>query len=322
MVRGGVPPSNSHFLERELEYIFALTPLAATMCAIPTMAETDAGQAIWDRPLIMHPLEFARHCQDLVLTEAALRSGRWWTLVSYMFVHQDLDHLFGNLRTLAVSGLAVHQDVGTSGMYLVLLVSGLAAGLNRPGRAFQAEAQLKSSIPRVPASVMSLPVPECARELWDSVREKAAQVTAPVINERVKAFGASGATAGLMGYGLGLVVERLWRGLVARQQQQSVDPVEVEDAFVRTRDGGLASRWPDDENRRYRCHGFGSSDIALLTGLLNVAQCGAFLMREWRCARGDESWTGVDHVGHLTGFAAGVALLLVARVKGWQFQLE
>jgi len=282
-------------LEPGLEYIFALAPLAAAICSVPTMAEVTRGCAIWERPLIMHPLEFARHCHDLVLSEAALRNGRWWTLISYMFVHQDLDHLFGNLQTLAVSGLAVHRDAGTSGMYLVFLLSGLAAGANRRGRAIQAEAQLKSSIPRVPESVMSVTVPESARQVWDKFREKAAQVTAPVINKRMEAFGASGAAAGLMGYGLGLVVERLWRHVVSRQP--------------RLVDGRLESR---ENDRRLSDN---SGDLAVLTGLVNVAQCGTFLMREWRSAKGDECWTGIDHVGHLTGFAAGVAMLLVCRLQ-------
>eukprot|EP00747_Dinoflagellata_sp_TGD_P222630 gnl/TRDRNA2_/TRDRNA2_94333_c0_seq2.p1 gnl/TRDRNA2_/TRDRNA2_94333_c0~~gnl/TRDRNA2_/TRDRNA2_94333_c0_seq2.p1 ORF type:complete len:121 (+),score=10.88 gnl/TRDRNA2_/TRDRNA2_94333_c0_seq2:131-493(+) len=116
----------------------------------------------------------------------------------------------------------------------------------------------------------------------------------------MEAFGASGAAAGLMGYGLGLVLERLWKHFVARQQRLEIV------------DGRLESR---GRGRNDRGQPATSGDLAVLTGLVNVAQCGNFLMREWRSARGDESWTGIDHVGHLTGFAAGVAVLIVGRLQ-------
>lgn len=45
--------------------------------------------------------------------------------------------------------------------------------------------------------------------------------------------------------------------------------------------------------------------INAASSLLSLLQTGYFLVREWQDARGDRGITGIDHAGHLTGFATG-----------------
>lgn len=274
--------------EFEPEYILAVAPLAGALCMFPTLAEAERGELLWHRPMLLSPVELRQHRNDLVLSEAGLRLGQWWKLITYIFVHNDSDHLFANLQSILIMGLSVFQDVGALGMYAVFFLGGVASGANRWGRAWQAEAQLVGSIPRAPEHLGPVPVPELARGIWDSFRQSAARCTAPAIHEFSQTLGASGAACALMGYTIAVAVERLY--------------------------SCLFDEWGRNTNSAQRTTTTQQSRFNLMSSIANLVVCSNFLMREWKSFKGDEGFTAISHVGHLTGFGAGVTAFLVVRV--------
>ncbi len=52
---------------------------------------------------------------------------RPWTLITYMFVHADFNHLFWNMIVLFFFGMALEQRVGEKKFLLIYLLSGIVA---------------------------------------------------------------------------------------------------------------------------------------------------------------------------------------------------
>lgn len=264
-------------------YAQAVAPLVVVLVGLPTLEEVAAGELLPPgerRPVFVEPLVFAKHVKQLVLTERNLDMQMWSSLFTHILVHADFRHLAGNIETLVLNGVSAYFELGVLGFYAVFFCCGAASGLNRRGRELQTQAQLEGSIPCLPESIGPLTVPEGAREHWEWLRQRTAQKAAPVLHKRVEAFGASGATSGLMGYGFGAAVLNIFAAVQA----------------------------PEGARAEIRA-GLDSS----LT-LLNLLQSGRFLFNEWRLAAGDEGLTWIDHSAHLTGFAAGAGLALAARL--------
>lgn len=267
------------------EYIFAVSPLLLTLFAVPTVEEAISGSLTLERPVLCGSAAVAANYKDLVLTEAGLQDGRWWTLVTHMFLHKDVDHLLANLRALLINGYSTFRDSGSLGLYGVFFCAGAVSGLNRRGRLFQATAQLEASIPRAPERLGPLKVPEKARDAWDSLRQGTARRAAPIIHANSQSFGASGGAAGLLGYGVGTAVLKL--GFRAADWRRSERDVLI-------------------------------SDVNALMTLVSIVQCGSFLIEEWRAAVGEKGFTSVDHAGHLTGFATGILLATMVEFFRWR----
>merc|ERR1711972_53999 len=170
-----------------------------------------------------------------------------------MFLHQGLDHPFANMQTILFFGKDVHQEIGSVGLYGLFLVAGVAAGANKRGRAAMTESQLHGSIPRVPDSIGPVSVPEGAIAAWDWSRQKLAHYTAPIVQERIEAFGASGAACGLMGYSFMTALSRFLHMYAGTHLDQN-----------------LFSQHNSANNL----------DLAL--SLASVAQCSHFFFNEWR----------------------------------------
>jgi len=277
----------------EIEYVLSCAFVAAPIFALPTLEEARLGRLLWHRPLFCDLHDFWRHHPDLLLTEAGIRKGKWWTLVSSMFVHMDMQHLLSNLEGLVVAGISVHRDLGCIGLYGVFFGSGVAAGLNSRGRLRQAEKQLASSLGPAPEHIAGLAVPEGARSLWDSMRHGTARLAAPVVAENTQSLGASAGVCGLMGYGLAASAEQLW--------------LHAQSGAARTSFGSHGAV-------RIGPHADASQLLDLLfSPWLSLAQSGFFLLNEWRLWTGKEGRTGTDHSGHLTGFGAGLVAFAAVR---------
>jgi membrane associated rhomboid family serine protease len=63
------------------------------------------------------------------LSGEALAQGRWWTLVTHLFLHANLLHLFVNVAGLWFIGPEVEMMLGRVRFLVVYLVSGVAGGL-------------------------------------------------------------------------------------------------------------------------------------------------------------------------------------------------
>ncbi|HEU4345369.1 MAG TPA: rhomboid family intramembrane serine protease [Candidatus Binatia bacterium] len=64
--------------------------------------------------------------QNLVFSFNNLMQGRFWTLVTALFVHGSLFHLFGNVLFLFVFGGTLENSLGSGRYLMVFLVGGLA----------------------------------------------------------------------------------------------------------------------------------------------------------------------------------------------------
>jgi len=285
-------PLNPLNLDRDQAYFQALLPLVVGMLVFPTLDEAQQGDLAWPRPVLIEPTDLRQRYRELALTEAGLREGRWWNLVTYMFLHRDPAHLWQNLCSIAASGLAVHRNFGTVGLYAVFFVSGGAAGLNRRGRLWQVQAQIAGSKPRLPESIGDW-VPEGLQSMVqagiDKVADGVAKSSAPILTEMSSEMGASGGACGVMGCSLGLALESLF-GVVSTS--------------LRLRNAA-ASAPPS---------GCGTDG---LVATLVVLDCAVFLEREWKLFSGQDGLTGIAHAGHLTGFMVGAGLLAVVRLSQW-----
>mmetsp|Transcript_43686 Transcript_43686/g.120939 ORF Transcript_43686/g.120939 Transcript_43686/m.120939 type:complete len:307 (-) Transcript_43686:145-1065(-) len=255
------------------DYVLALVPLVLALLAVPTLEEAKRGELLWPRPVVLEPGEVWRAQRQMSLTDAGLRQGRWWTLVSYMFLHQDEAHLIGNLMTLGASGREVYRAVGGLGLYGVFLLTGVAAGANRWGRIHQMEAQLVGSTPQIPKSLDDW-LPDRLRSAVGEGIARIAKSSAPIVSELAADLGASGGACGVMGFSFGLAIECLVLGLTHGSKRTPI-------------------------NNGFAC--------------LVLLDSGRFLAMEWKQLCGEDGLTGVGHAAHLTGFAAGLGLLGIFR---------
>ena len=79
---------------------------------VPPLASAYGAEsnAWWSLPL--KPAVLEKH---FVYSKEAVRRGRWWTVVSYMFLHADYAHLFSNLQGLMLSGPGALEVFGPLG---------------------------------------------------------------------------------------------------------------------------------------------------------------------------------------------------------------
>jgi rhomboid family protein len=63
--------------------------------------------------------------QNLVFSFNNLMQGRYWTLLTALFIHGSILHLFGNMLFLFVFGGTLENDVGAARHLMVFLTGGL-----------------------------------------------------------------------------------------------------------------------------------------------------------------------------------------------------
>jgi rhomboid protease GluP len=63
------------------------------------------------------------------LARAEVTSGQVWRLVSAMFLHGGVDHLFGNMIVLYIVGMACEHALGALPMAIVYFVAGISGGV-------------------------------------------------------------------------------------------------------------------------------------------------------------------------------------------------
>ena len=58
-----------------------------------------------------------------------LNDGQWYRLITSMFLHWDIDHIFNNMITLCVIGTFLEKIVGKKWVFISYFVTGIIAGL-------------------------------------------------------------------------------------------------------------------------------------------------------------------------------------------------
>ncbi|MDR1625551.1 MAG: rhomboid family intramembrane serine protease [Spirochaetia bacterium] len=70
-----------------------------------------------------------RMLETFALIPGLIKSGSVWQLVTYMFLHWDISHLFFNMLGLFFFGVQVERHMGSREFLLFYFVCGFAAGL-------------------------------------------------------------------------------------------------------------------------------------------------------------------------------------------------
>jgi membrane associated rhomboid family serine protease len=71
----------------------------------------------------------AKLLETFAMVPYLVRMGRVWQLVTYMFLHWDLGHLFFNMLGLFFFGVQVERHMGSKEFLLFYLLCGFIAGL-------------------------------------------------------------------------------------------------------------------------------------------------------------------------------------------------
>lgn len=66
---------------------------------------------------------------DQFALDSASMMSRPWTLVTYVFLHASVSHLFYNMFALALFGLVLEKIVGGKKFLIIFFASGIAAGV-------------------------------------------------------------------------------------------------------------------------------------------------------------------------------------------------
>ncbi len=107
--------SDSSFLRRPIRYSFFNATLfliaANVLMFLVTYAAPGLRAYLW------------------MLPAAVVQENAWWQVVTYMFCHANLTHLFFNMLGLFLFGVQVERRMGSGEFLLYWLVTGIGAGL-------------------------------------------------------------------------------------------------------------------------------------------------------------------------------------------------
>lgn len=115
---------------RYLEFCSAFSPVLACHLLVPTMAAAAGRETPSVVAFPLSPAQLERH---FVYSREALKGGRWWTAVSYMFYHADWTHLASNAQGLLLSGPAALEILGIAGALGCYACAGVLGALDLLG---------------------------------------------------------------------------------------------------------------------------------------------------------------------------------------------
>jgi membrane associated rhomboid family serine protease len=120
-------------MEGFLSYLMAVSPLVIAQLAIPPLSYFIGERAdipFLDelyRHLTPSKLFNFKYLRSLMFDAQDLKGDKIYTILSYMFVHADYDHLLNNLWALVSVSYPVYQEFGSFAMYAIFLGSGIVA---------------------------------------------------------------------------------------------------------------------------------------------------------------------------------------------------
>ncbi|HTP59676.1 MAG TPA: rhomboid family intramembrane serine protease [Spirochaetia bacterium] len=65
----------------------------------------------------------------VLVPDLVLQAGAWWQLVTYMFVHVGLAHIFFNMLALFLFGIQLERRMGSTEFLIFYFFTGVGAGL-------------------------------------------------------------------------------------------------------------------------------------------------------------------------------------------------
>lgn len=218
--------------------------------------------------------------RDLAFSEENVAQGRWWTRLTYAFVHRDEDHLGRNCLALVPFAHAVHSAFGA--LWLPIFAGGVLAGAhNVAGKRYQAARRLSEPYA---VRLWAPSLLEPAADAVDRVTRQVASWIAPSVARTTAFVGASAGVWALQGTAMCLSIEQivlmLTDGSLVEREHRSSEQVA---AFTRA--------WPHVVSVCLLSAQLAGTAVSIKTG----------------------EASGVDHSGHLDGFLVGVGCYAMLR---------
>lgn len=123
-------------MESLLDYIITLSPIIIAHVAVPPLSYF-RGERVKDEWLngflhfiYSHMPENFLHEKFVSSLTRDMSARLNLTVISYLFVHANYSHLFGNLTGIIQLGLPIHKEFGVGGLYSLFLSGGAIASLS------------------------------------------------------------------------------------------------------------------------------------------------------------------------------------------------
>jgi membrane associated rhomboid family serine protease len=211
---------------------------------------------------------------NLAFSEDNVSAGRWWTQITYAFVHDSDTHLIANLMSLLPHAQSVHGRFGC--WWVPIFFGGVFAGAhNTASKRYQAARRISEPLSlrrRVPPGLL-----EPAADAIDNLTRSFAGWLAPRVFRMITYVGASAGVWALQGASFCISLERVVLTVARRD-------------------------WVEAESLPFAVLSHGVTLVSL-SGQLSSTTAGFHA--------GDAS--GIDHSGHLDGFLFGVGAYATLR---------
>jgi len=206
--------------------------------------------------------------------------GRFWTLVTHMFLHIDYSHLSNNMIQLAVCGWKCFNAFSSNGFLIVYFGGGIIAAAEERLNTFQYYSRIMSYVPKVPSSGGVL---ENIGAIINQNVESLAWQVAKAAEPLTPCIGASNGVYSMLGVDLCLTLEN---AVYALKKLLRHKHVENEVMF------------------------------SILMGVSSLNKIMCTITQEGRSLL-DGSSGNVGHAGHLVGFCTGLVFYGSFRLTQW-----
>ena len=118
---------------RYVEFCSSFSPLLLLHLLIPTWYHDESHPLSSVLSLVALPLSRKTLTDHFVYSrEAVKKKGRYWTMLSYMFLHHDAAHLLSNAWALILAGPTTVEALGKWGALATYLGAGVVAAMDPP----------------------------------------------------------------------------------------------------------------------------------------------------------------------------------------------
>ena len=113
-----------------LEYLTTLSPIIIAHVAVPPLSHF-RGERVGNQGMkgFSHRPEKYWNKKFIHSLTRDTTAGLDWTVFSHLFVHDDYDHLYGNLMNAYDWGFPIYREFGAAGLYALFLTGGAIASL-------------------------------------------------------------------------------------------------------------------------------------------------------------------------------------------------
>lgn len=207
----------------DVEYLHGMFPLFFSQIMVPPLSLLDGNIRLSDYPefiemvlveiykIIPPKLLSIDYIDSLCCDMNTKNSSEWdWRRISYMFIHSDFEHLFGNLKAAYIFGYPLYKECGLWSVYTTFIFGGIAAVWPSPlhdKQITQFTATFEDSFSQY--------IPSFVRNIFPTTVQNQIGHLSTFFGKKIleflprKACGSSGAACALLGSSLIIVIQDL-----------------------------------------------------------------------------------------------------------------